>query len=310
MKRTPLLFITIFLIISPAVMASSLEFKENKDELWITIPSPEYFNPSNMKVFLCKDSCNQEQIKSISYGGYKIDFFIEPEHPGDYTLKVFFADDETYYEENINVKNGHKRETVERIGLTANVIKNASSPIFVLAFLSIFVIFAIFKHGDILKNNPSNLLNAKTKALILFIFVFVFLSSATHELSHILTAGIFNCPASLDSFIPILTPTSVSFSCSSSVAESVVILASGLIGNLIIGTLILVINLRKKSAFISIISFAFFSSSFFYLFYNTGDIHNIMRMLNFFVPQLYLNLAGIFTITSSFYAFFRNIART
>jgi len=310
MRRTPIL-VVLFLLLSPLSLATgeSIEIREGED-LQITLPvsaNPLYLEP---EIFLCRDECEPIEIKSISYNGEEMDFFIAPEGFGDYDLNIFLTinGERISYEKEITIYNGHEKENVkEQIGLTGNIIRNALSPIFGFGLMGLFFVFVFLrmKKYFLFKTGILKFFKSKIEVLFFFVLSFLVFSSVTHEFFHIFTAGLFNCPAVLESFIPVLSPTSVSLKCEITEIQSIGILSAGLIGNLALGALFLLMSLKKKSLVLSTISLAFFFSVFFYLFYTTGDVHNIMKILNLAIPQICLELTGITLISTSFYLFFR-----
>lgn len=314
MKRAPLL-ILFLLILSPLSLADGLEVREGESDLHITVELPRTVDPLylNPEIFLCRDGCEPVDIKSLSYsGGKEIDFFITPGESGSYDLMIFLTINgrRVSYQRKIETRKDYEKEEVvkEQMGVTGNITRNASSPIFIFGGLALFLFLSLFKpEKSFIKTRFFKLFKTETRVLIVFIFSFLIFASVTHEFFHIFTAGIFNCPAVLESFIPVYSPTSVSLSCEITSIQSILILSAGLIGNLMLGVLFYLLSILKKNQTLlfSTISLAFFSSSFFYLFYTTGDIHNIMKILYITLPQFYLDIAGISLILTSFYLFFR-----
>ncbi len=303
MKRAlPLILLILFIPVSQGVSV-----EEGADDLVITVELPEEANPPELdpELFLCSETCEKLELKSFSFSGNELQLFALPRSPGEYELKVYL----TVNGERVSF---HKEITVEKAfaessppkengGITGNITRNAFSPLFGLGILALFLVFFFLKEGKTGAPRES-----KIKYLAIFLVSFLFLASFTHEFFHILTAGMFNCPAVLESFIPVYQPTSVFLTCEAGVVQSVLILASGLLGNLALGVVFYLLYLKKGNAGLSVVSFAFLSSTFFYLFYGTGDIHSIMRILGFHTQQVYMNMAGVSLILTTFYFLFRN----
>lgn len=302
-----LLVFLFLLLLSPVCLAqSSIEVIEG-DELHLILKSGNA-DPHQLKMLLCRNGCTNLEARSVSYNGNEIDIFAEPEEPGFYDLKIFL--DGKVYESSVIVAKGQSREPKTSAGITSNIVNNASSPVFFLGILGIFILlFVFFRFENSLKAKALRPLKGEIKFLALFVLSFLVLSPFTHEFFHIMTAGFFNCHAILQSFVPVFTPTSVSFSCEISALQSVIILAAGIAGNLVLGVVFFILARRIKSFLLYSVSLAFFWSSFFYLFYHSGDIYNIMRITGLVLPQIYLDLLGTGLISASFYVFFRQLRK-
>ncbi len=298
--------ILLILILSPVCLAQSpIEVIEG-DELHVVL-RPGNTDPRQLEMFLCRDGCTPLEVRSVSYNGNEIDIFAEPEELGAYELKVFLGDE--VYEESVNIGHVHQKEPKVSAGITSNIVGNVSSPVFVMGLLGIFILFVFFRFENKLKIKPLKPFKGEIKFLSFFVFSFLILSPFIHEFFHIMTAGFFSCQAVLESFIPVFTPTSVSFNCEISVLQSIIILAAGILGNLVLGTVFFILAGRRKSIPLYSISLAFLWSSFFYLFYRSGDLHSIMRILDFALPQIFLDLSGIAMVSASFYVFFRHLRK-
>jgi len=310
MRRTPLLLLAFLLFLPCSPVCADLNFRDIGEELEISLMTGN-LNPLDLEpeLFLCDDSCHPLKVKSFTYSHGHMNFFTLPDERGNFLLKIYLKDNNktAYYEKNIKVSKVYANEETElkKAGMTANIVNNSSSPIFLFGLLGFFVLFSIFKTKDL--GNQRRFINfpgSGIKVLFAFLISFVFLSSFTHEFFHILTAGFFSCPAVLDSFIPLLTPTSVSLNlCNITPLQSILILGAGVVGNIFLGFGLLFLSKIRDSRLISSISLAFFFSSFFYLFYTTGDIHNIIRIVGMDINQIFLNLAGIGLISLSLWLF-------
>ncbi|UCG95902.1 MAG: hypothetical protein JSV92_02575 [archaeon] len=312
MRRTPLLVFILLLLPSLSMAQSSMELHEGEMDLRISLETG-YINPleSEPELFLCRQECRHLEISSFSYSAGSMDFFVLPEVSGDYNLKIFMTvnGEEVVYEKEISISREYtKSETQEKNqDVTANIMRNAASPVVGLGLLASVLLLFLFKtEGFGLKKSLLPMPKNGLKILTVFLVSFLFLSSFTHELFHIFLAGMFSCPAVLESFIPVFTPTSVSLqACRITSVQSILILAAGVVGNLVLGGIFCILARLKKKSFLSVISLALFSSSFLYLFYTTGDIHSIMSILNIGISQIYLDATGIALILVTFIVFLR-----
>lgn len=310
MRRTPLLLLAFLFFLPCSLVHGNLDVRDVGEELEISLVTGN-LNPleSGPELFICGDYCYPLEVKSFTYSHGHMNFFTLPAESGDFLLKVYLTDDgeRICYEKNITVSRIYASEKpeVKKAGITSNIVNNSSSPVFFFGLLGFLVLFFIFKtRGLRFQRRFITFSRSEIKILFVFLVSFAFISSFTHEFFHIFLAGFFGCPAVLDSFIPLLTPTSVSLNlCKITSFQSILILGAGVVGNLFLGLFLLVLSRLKDSKLISSISLAFFTSSFFYLFYSTGDIHNILRIIGTEVSQLYLNLAGIGLISLSFWLF-------
>jgi len=315
MKSIPVLIIFFIIFSSFAIADAQIETKEGTNDLQITINIPDTIEPSflNPEIFLCEDNCKQVEIKSISYSENEIDFFVIPEESGNFDLNVFLtADNERIsYKKKITIYGQYEKtepEKKEKMGVTGNIIKNTINPFFGLGLFVLILIVGILKLGKrfYIKNKLLDLSKRRIEVSAVFLLSFLVLSAVTHEFFHIVIAGLFSCPVVLEAFIPVYTPASVSFfNCEINSVQSIMILGAGITGNLVLGILFYFLSLKKNNLFFSTFSLAFVSSSFFYLFYTTGDIHNIMKIIGLSIPQMYMDLAGVSFILTSFYLFFR-----
>lgn len=294
------------LILSTPCLAQKQVEVYSGDELHIRIFSDNQ-DPRQMEMLLCSGGCVPLEAKSVSYNGREVDIFAEPEEPGVYDLKIFLG--EEFYEEKVNVTQGHRKPQENIAGITSNIVGNASSPVFFLGIIGIFALYLFLVRRDVLKTKLLRPFAGEIKFLYVFALSFLVLSPFTHEFFHITMAGLFSCQAVLESFVPVFTPTSVSLNCEISSLRSIIVLAAGLAGNLALGLIFFALASRKKSSYMYPVSLAFIWSSFFYLFYTTGDLHSIMGIMGVALPQLYLNLSGAALISASFYVFFRRLRR-
>ncbi len=318
MKILKLFFVIFILLVTlTEVNASVINTRNGEDDFLISLDF-KGLNPMENEpiVFLCREICISTDVKSVSFNeNGEIDIFIKPEYTGNYTLKVFFNSSEELllFEDEIEISEIYKSEEFlveEDFGVTGNIVRNSTNPLFLLGFLSLVIILMFFKlDNDVIfeKNKFLRHFKTKLKPFIVFMLSFVVLTVFTHELFHIITAGIFGCAASLESFLPIYSPSSVSISsCKITSFQSIMILSAGIIGNMMVGLFLLYFPLKRNKKILNTVSLAFFVSSFSYFFYKTGDIHNIINIMNLSIPQIYLNIFGVLTLSGSFYLFLRN----
>jgi hypothetical protein len=208
----------------------------------------------------------------------------------------------------INKTYEKEKNKTETPGITGNIMKSSSSPLFIagiLGFLALFLICSIKTKTQInLKRWDLKVSSYKIKGSMVFLLSLLVLSQFTHELFHIFTASVFSCKAVLNSFIPVISPASVALECSASKTQSLVILGSGIMGNIIIGLFFQLFYKKTGKKTFSILSISFLASSFLYFFHRTGDIHSIMRILGTGISQFYLDFAGLSMLGIAFYFFF------
>jgi len=299
-----------------------ITFEKNDMEV-VTELSNLTFNisPLNARIFLCDDVCKEEDIKSVSYSGNEIEFFLIPNKTGSYLLRVMIPIDgikrfdEKFVEINKSFigdrkrssKGGKDDKTNNNI-ITGNLIESASSPFMIFGYLStltLTIFYSLRKNLYKMKKYALSHLNT-LENVFLFLFSMLILSTITHELFHLAVAGFFGCPCKIEASF--LGPKTVTLeNCAVTKLESILILGAGLLGNIILGFVLTILSKVKKSTKLHIVSFSLMLSSFIYFFYAKGDIHNILSIIGLRVPQLYLNLIGVFLSLSSGVFFFRKI---
>ena len=302
------IIIALILFLCPLALATdAMKIAENDRDMQITLELPN-IDPFKLdpEVFLCSASCELQEIKSISYDDKEMDLFITPKKPGNYTLKLFVTlnGERVSYEKSVEVNNGHEKTEKKLPDITGSIVRNTMGPLSGLGLFGLLILF-VFLHfkNRILKNHP---LKGRIEIIMIFLLAFFIFSSVTHEFSHIIVAALFNCPATLESFIPIFTPTTVALKCEITTLQSILILSAGIVGNIMLGFFLYFLSLKRNNFTLCIVSQAYFFSSFIYFFYTTGDIHSIMNVLNLFIPQTYMNLIGLSLILVLILVFYRN----
>ncbi|MFB6075768.1 MAG: hypothetical protein ABEK17_01355, partial [Candidatus Aenigmatarchaeota archaeon] len=230
-----------------------------------------------------------------------------PNITGNLTFNLINTNEgEIIFTENIEIQDemNEFKDDNQKNSITGRFASGEANPIILLGIVAIILI--LFYKMTKKKINKIEVYLHKMEPVFIFLISYFLVSTVLHELFHILVLEYFSCPFELD--IGILKPKSVIIgSCSINPAETIVILSSGLLGNFIVFFGLILTFIKKyslRSMNYLLFSYGFLFSLITYLFYERGDIHSILHILNIDISQIYLNVIGISLISVTLISLF------
>jgi len=151
------------------------------------------------------------------------------------------------------------------------------------------------------------LLASERKALLLFPVTVFLIAPLTHELFHIAAVMLYNCPFD----ISIMTGAELIFGikplCQLNQFQTVILLSSGIAGNVALGILIFLIAAEERviadskrkyvrSFDLSVISLGFLFSPAIYFFQSQGDIVQLLQLFEISMPYIVRIGIGVFLL--------------
>lgn len=314
MVKTFRLVLIVFLLSTlflPIVEADILKTEETDSNLHVQIDLRREFNVTSHEIDarLCENSrCKSLVVETYSFteGNDVLDIFLLPEESGDYFLEidVFYNGVREQYRENTTINRTYSLENRNQTSeITGRLVTGETNPLLVALFiLGVMFVFYVKYRSYLWKIIPDN----RIFTILIFLVSLLLVSTITHELFHITVLEAYSCPYSFEYEYFFRSASVEMGQCVVSDIQVVFFLLSGLVGNLVVFTLLTVSFLMSdkfKNMDYLAFSFGFLVSVSVYFFNTTGDIHSTLDVLNMSSPQVLLNMVGLLMLLLSFFMF-------
>ncbi|MDY6773934.1 MAG: hypothetical protein SVS85_01940 [Candidatus Nanohaloarchaea archaeon] len=234
-------------------------------------------------------------MESVSYspGGDEVVFYTKPPIAGNTTvhLEIHTTRGERSFSGDLTVRRRYS-DTDTSSGISGRMASGEANPLLILIFSSAALLYAL--HRTLGEKFDGKM--AVGRGLAVFLLSYVFLARGVHELLHMATLELLDCPykLSMNSFIG---PNSVSIgSCAISPVSRSVVYTAGIGGTFILGAFLAFAGFKRRKwdkADFAAVTASLLASSTTYFIYTRGDIHALFSTLHFHIPQVYMTAFGL-----------------